>query len=323
MGDVDVVIGAVVVVLLLAGGALVFWRRGESETHSVDGYRHTLDTLQEIGTRTSSRSVRIIGRPGERDRAAEGDAAEDDGGEAGPTPVRGTAAGPRGYVFDDAGPSGGLPTRPAPRVQTRALTAMNHRPRRLAGPIAVAVVVLAVLGLVVALGARARPPRAAAPPRGGTATSQTVALPAGQGGAGGGAKTAPSTTPPTTGMSPHRSSGGHTGTTPTTAAAVPTKFKALDATPTSATYAPPAASYTITITTTNGECWITVSSSSGATLMSQTLAVGVSRAVPATGVTTVILGAPSAVTITVDHEPVILPTGYQTPFHITFQPASP
>ena len=55
-------------------------------------------------------------------------------------------------------------------------------------------------------------------------------------------------------------------------------------------------------------------SSAGSTLLSGTLAAGETKSVTASGKTSIILGAPSAVHVTIDHQPVVLPAGYQTPF---------
>jgi hypothetical protein len=65
-----------------------------------------------------------------------------------------------------------------------------------------------------------------------------------------------------------------------------------------------------------------MSTSSGTSVFSGTLLSGQTKALSVTGAATVIIGAPSAVAITLDHEPVVLPTGYGTPFTMTLQPAA-
>ena len=230
-------------------------------------------------------------------------------------------------VFEDTSIRGSIGAPPAPpRVQARALSSMNHRPRRLGGPIAVAAVVLVLLVVVVLIGAHSDHPGHSTTT---TAPTTTPATPTTASPAGGHATTttpagghAATTTPAGGHAAATTPAGGkHGKPTPTTAPALPTKFTPVTSTATTATYALPAASYTITFTTAGGECWINVATpGGGTTVYSETLAAGASHAVTATGQTTVTLGAPSVVSITVDHEPVVLPAGYQTPFTLTFQP---
>jgi hypothetical protein len=55
-----------------------------------------------------------------------------------------------------------------------------------------------------------------------------------------------------------------------------------------------------------------------------TLYAGQSHTITASGPLTVLAGAPSAFTATVNGTPVSLPAGYQAPFTLTFQtPAAP
>ncbi len=275
-----VVVVIVVVLALVVGVAWLVRRRGGDETHSVEGYRSTLDTLGGMRARTST--VRVLGQSEE---------ASD--------PPRPAA---RNLVFEDP-----TPTPPAlgRRGQDRAMSAMNHRPRRLGAPILVAAVVIALLVVVVVIGARAQHHHPNA-----TATTTT-----------GHAKTTS-----TTGHTGTTTTAGHGRTTTTTApktttTTVPTSFVATTSTPTSGTYQPPTSAYTLTLTATTGACWVTVKSSTGSTVFSQTLASGQTQSVPLTGASTIELGAPSALTVTLDRKPVVLPNGYQTPFLMTFQPA--
>jgi hypothetical protein len=286
-----VVVVIVVVLALVVGVAWLVRRRGGDETHSVEGYRSTLDTLGGMRARTST--VRVLGQSEEASDPARP-----------PT---------RDLVFEDPVPT---PTPPSlgRRGQDRAMSAMNHRPRRLGAPILVAAVVIVLLVVVVVIGARAQPPHAGA-----TATTTT---------AGHGKTTS------TTGHAGTTTTAGHGTTTPTTGhgrtttttapkattTTVPTSFVATTSTPTSATYVAPAPSYTLTLTATTGACWVTVKSSTGSTVFSQTLASGQTQSVPLTGASTIDLGAPSALTVTLDRKPVVLPNGYQTPFLMTFQP---
>src|ERR1700722_7772269 len=230
-----VVVVIVVVLALVAGVAWLVRRRGGDETHSVEGYRSTLDTLGGMRARTST--VRVLGQS-----------------EDASDPPRPPA---RSLVFEDPTPT---PTPPSlgRRGQDRAMSAMNHRPRRLGAPILVAAVVIALLVVVVVIGARAQHHHP-------NATGTT-----------------------TTAVHGKTTTTGHSGTTTTTApkattTTVPTSFVATTSTPTSATYVPPAPSYTLTLTATTGACWVTVKSSTGSTVFSQTLASGQTQSVPLAG----------------------------------------
>ncbi len=293
-----VVVVIVVVLALVVGVAWLVRRRGGDETHSVEGYRSTLDTLGGMRARTST--VRVLGQ-------------SEDASDPPRPPTR-------SLVFEDPVPT---PTPPSlgRRGQDRAMSAMNHRPRRLGAPILVAVVVVVLLVVVVVIGARAQHHHSGA-----TATTTTASH----------AKTTSTTshtgTTTTAGHGTTTTAGhgttttaGHGRTTTTTApkattTTVPTSFVATTSTPTSATYVPPAPSYTLTLTATTGACWVTVKSSTGSTVFSQTLASGQTQSVPLAGASTIDLGAPSALTVTLDRKPVVLPNGYQTPFLMTFQP---
>ncbi|MGH9093049.1 MAG: RodZ domain-containing protein [Acidimicrobiales bacterium] len=326
-----IVVAAVAVLVVVA---LVSWavrRRTVDEVHSVDGYRHTLDTLQDIRTRSGGSTVRVLGGGATPGTAAPGPETAGTGsggtgragttgdlerqgrpgGPPGGTPhVAGEAGGGRrsgrgGLVFDDQPPAphGGASQRGDHRGEDRAISAMNHRPRRLGAPILVGLVVLALLAVVVYIGARS--PHHGTPPAGhGTGKGTTTTTAAGAGGGGHGHGTTTTSAPRTT-----------TTTAPQT-------YTAVTSSATAASYTPPSGSYTVTLAATTGNCWVTVSSSSGSSLLSQTLTAGQSVPVTASGQTTIVVGAPSVVRVSIDHRPVVLPTGYQTPFTITLTPAS-
>jgi cytoskeletal protein RodZ len=176
------------------------------------------------------------------------------------------------------------------------------------------VVVLAVLAAVVIVGSRT-PKHTTTPTTRPTTRPSTTR------------RTSPTTRPTTTRPSTTtrvttttRPAGHRTGTTSTTTT-VPARFVAVTSSATTATYTPPADTYTLTLHTTVGDCWVTVSGSSGATLFSTTLAPDQSKQLSVTGAVTVIIGAPSTLVVTLDHEPVVLPSGFQTPFTMTLQPA--
>ena len=183
--QIDVLVGMIVffVLLLLAGfGAWAYMRMGDSETRSMRGYHHTIETLEDIGHRTPAGAVRVVrdpnatdGEPDQADRWVGGTGERSVG-----PPISGTGATAAGvgdsHIFEDTSVRGRLNAPAAPKVQARALTAMNRRPRRLGGPIAVAVIVLAVLAGVIAIGASGS--HHSGQP--GATTTSTTAAPAGR-----------------------------------------------------------------------------------------------------------------------------------------------
>jgi len=293
-------IGAGLVALVLVAVVVGLARR-RGEAHSVEDYRHTLETLQGIQHHPS---VRVLKAPG---------AHEDSPGELAARPGE-LAARPGELRFEDLGPAEDIvvssrSAQRSRRSQSRALSSMNHRSRRLGGTIVSAMVVVGVLAAVVAVGASRHP---SSPSKG----SSRAASAAG--------RTTTTVARRRTTTVPRRRT--TTTTVPrrrtTTTTTVPPKFTPVAATATTATYVPPAASFSVTLVTTTGACWVDVTSSTGATLFTQTLPIGTTKTITASGSTTVILGAPSAIDVSIDHEPVVLPTGFQTPFTMTLQPAA-
>lgn len=327
------VVGGVIVVAVVV--ALVAWalrRRGSDEVHSVDGYRHTLDTLQDIRTRSGSGTVRVLGG-GAGSEAADRGAPSGGGLVAGGRPAEPGATGPgatgrelgsaptrrseparrseptRGLVFDDhaAGDAPMAPPGTGRHGRDRAISAMNHRPRRLGVPILVGAVVLALLGLVVWIGAQSQ--HHGTPPAGGRSGSTSTSTSSGAGGgtAGTGHGTTTTTAPKST---------------TTTSTTLPKTYTPVTSTATTASYTPPSGTYTLTMAATTGNCWITATTAGGTSLLSQTLPAGQSKSVTTSGQVTIVVGAPSVVQVSVDHRPVVLPTGYQTPFTITLSPVT-
>jgi hypothetical protein len=295
MVAVVIVVTVVLLVLVAIVVALVLRRRGGDEVHSVEGYRHTLDTLQGIRTRTGSTSVRIIG--------GSGATGADDEMPAGPPGVIGgehvgRALGEGPLVFEDHALSG---SARHDRSNDRAIASMNHRPRRL-GALVLAALVAVVVVVVLFLAGHHHPPAKAT-------TATTVGHPSGTSATTG----ASATTVPRTRH--HR-----VATTTTTA---PTSFSAQSTTSTSATYVPPTPSYELTFTAAHGACWVLVTSAStGSTLYTAVMPQGTTQSVPASDQTKVQLGAPGAIAITLDGEPVILPTSLSSPYALYFQPAT-
>jgi uncharacterized protein DUF4115 len=78
----------------------------------------------------------------------------------------------------------------------------------------------------------------------------------------------------------------------------------------------------VTVTATTGGCWVEVRTlANGATVLARVVPAGQQASMPLTGAATVQLGAPGEVSVALDHLAVVLPSGYQAPFELTFQPS--
>ncbi len=336
------VIALLVVVVGIGAAAWALRRRSVDDTHSVEGYRHTLDTLESLRTQSSSVKVRQSSRQGTASttggRTDQGvDEHPDDrlpppgaSGSAGPTTEDpGPPRAERGaLVFGEgirSAPDAAEVSRSRAR-RDRAVSSMNRRPRRLGGPIAAGAAVVLVVAVLAYIGARSphgsphASPHPSAPATSAHAHSTTVRTTTPH---------PPSTTSshkvstPPTASHRGRVSGVHAAKPPaSTPTTLPRQYTPVTSTPTTATYTPVAASYSLSVGSSSGRCWVLVTSSSGATLFTGTLAPGQLQTVPATGTTSVQIGAPTVVTLAVDGKPVYLPAGYQTPFVVTFQPAA-
>jgi hypothetical protein len=303
---VAVGVGAVAVAVLVILGLARWWRGGDT-SHSVDDYRHTLETLQSIGGRGGT-SVKVLGTP----RSSDPSSTPSEGTSV-VVPAPGPEGSPRAMVFDDGPPAGGGPavTQRSLRTQRRALSAMNRGPRRVIGPVVVAVVVVVALGAVAWVGARSRDHHH-------PGSSSTVAPPRS---AGKRVTAVTGTTGTRRGVHGRKTTTAGTATT-TTTTTVPPRYTPIATTATTATYSLDAVAYSVTFATTTANCWIQVSGSSGATLFSQTLAAGQTKSLNVTGPVSVILGAPTSVAVAIGHVPVVLPPSYQVPFTLKFQPAA-
>src|SRR5271166_6472245 len=156
--ELAVVVAAVVVLAVVAIWGLR--RRGGDDVHSVEGYRHTLDTLQGIRSKTPT-SVRVVaGREESEGRHA-----------APPEPPAPAGDGVRGHS------SAANPGRDLVRGERRAISRMNHRPRRVAAPVASALIVAAVVAGLIVVGARQRhhPPTTPTTAAHGSHTASTAA----------------------------------------------------------------------------------------------------------------------------------------------------
>ncbi|HXQ43964.1 MAG TPA: RodZ domain-containing protein [Acidimicrobiales bacterium] len=309
------VVGAVV--------ARVTWRRPVDERHSIQSHQQTLDTLRAMADRRPpglrdapdrSRSSAGTGAPARPTRPRPGPAhagphpGSSRQGQARPGSVRAPAPTPSSnghdeLVFvDDAAP----PPRPDQSARSSALalsrglsrglsrTGRGHRRNRsalgLAGnrilPVVVAVVVLGVVvGAALALSPSHHPP---------TATH-------------------------------HRSGATHPSSVhkshPQTTLAAPPQVRPTTSTSATASYGTPSTTYSVGLQAT-GPCWVEATeASTGRVVWTGTLASGQTQAIPATGNLLVRLGAANDVSITLNGEQVILPTGFHSPFDMTFVPA--
>ncbi len=180
------------------------------------------------------------------------------------------------------------------------MSAMNHRPRHWGAPVAAVVVVLVLVGALLVIGSHHHAPRHA----GAASTS-----------------TSPSHTNVSSGT--HQGGTNHTSTTvtspPTT---VPAQFTpAPGATANDATYVAPAANVALVVSVASGACWVDAHDvATGQTLLATTIESGGQQTISTTGATTILLGAPTEVTITLNGKPVVLPAGAQSPLTLTFQP---
>jgi len=287
--ELAVVVAAVVVLAVVAIWGLR--RRGGDDVHSVEGYRHTLDTLQGIRSKTPT-SVRVVaGREESEGRHA-----------APPEPPAPAGDGP--VVFDDAvrgHSSAANPGRDLVRGERRAISRMNHRPRRVAAPVASALIVAAVVAGLIVVGARQRhhPPTTPTTAAHGSHTASTAA---------------------TTGTHATGTTAGHHRAPPPTTTTLPVRFTPQSSTATTALYVAPSADYTVNVNATTGSCWVEVTSvATGTVLYTATLTPGEQQSVKASGTTTVLMGAPGAVAVSIDQTPVAFPLGYATPFTMTIQ----
>lgn len=278
------------VFLVLVVSAVTARRRRGDEAHSVAGYRRTLDTLAGLGGRRPSGTRRLLGGRPEGPAPTRDVSAEERAGylgRPGPGPDPG-----RRWAFDDVG-SGPTGTR-IPGSGPRGY----HIGRGLRGPargsrsriaLAAAATLVVVLVVVVVALAHGHHPKA----NGAGATGSTSA-------------------------GSHRT---HHGTT-TTTTTLPAREQPVSSTPTTAIYVAPTSTYVLTLAATTGNCWIQVTDASGKTVFAQTLTAGTRHAVTVSGSVTVLLGAPTVAAVAVDHVPTVLPTGYQSPFTMTFTPSS-
>jgi hypothetical protein len=314
---VAAVLVAVVVVALLSR------RVSHDDVHSVEGYHRSLHTLETINTHPGVAATAVDSAHGAKPAYPESAVRL-----AGTSTVRVTdapsAAVPpvplpplllppgadpeRPVPFDDATPVAAPPALPAlPEIghRDKAMSSINHRPRRLAAP-AMALAAVAVLIVVLLVtGSHSVTPR-----------HHHHAATTGHTPSTSGRHRKKAVTPPTATPTP-------TSTPDSTPVTVPPTVSPPQAsTASAATYQVAHADFTLSLSATSGACWIDVTNStSGAPLFVGTLGPGQQHAFTATSPVTVVIGAPTSLATTVDGAPVQLPPGFSTPFTMSFAAA--
>jgi hypothetical protein len=343
-----------VIALIVAILAWVTWRRGADERQSVQHHQHTLETLRHVADRRQQSGRLASGRrgpssktpspsrpsvmPGPRSPYVEGESLRSGNGAASTRPTatasrRGGSALPSprnsGLVEAGPGPAGAaLPSR-APRPSAKGLAHRRETTaiaddmpggapaaiapsaaRRMGGQLpgaaeqarrdgrarvrrtrlAVAVGVLAIGGVVGGVLASGRAPN---PTRAKSARSH---------------------------LSHPMTSPGHSPAP--TAAASPSALAPTAPTAFSATYAAPSSAYTVVISA-SAQCWVMATDpSTGHVVWTGTIAGGQSHALSVSSDLTVQLGAPSDASVTMNGQDVQFPTGFRSPFSLSFQAGS-
>ena len=281
MEEVEVAVALAAGVGVVAIVLALARRRRATDAHSVDGYRQTLDVLSHLGG--SDRGVEsrsLTDLARGAPRAAPGLPPRAAPG----APASGGGDGGVAGSFDDldAGARHPIPTTIGNDAprRDRSLLVMERPARRLAGPVAAVVLIVAVGAAAAYVVSRSH--HAARPPKQAT------------------------------------SSHSHTRTPPTTS--LPTRYTAVSSTSASATYEPPKATYSITIGATTSDCWMSVTTETGTTVLAQTFAPGASASLSLTGHSTIDIGAPSSAKVSIGGVPVVLPSGIAGPFTVTLVP---
>jgi len=294
-----VLIVEIVGVVLLMGvvATVMLRRRTRDEVHSVEDYHRQLHTLEEMrahpaasrengnGEAFPASAIRVTGSSTVRLTESGQPVVPP----AAPPPVPNPA---EPLTFDDAGPEP-VPANFMSGSEDRVMHSINHRPRRVGGPVAAIVAVMALIAVLIVTGLHSNTPTHH-PHASGTATTVR-----------------PGTHP----------SSRHPASTTTTSLLAPPAVSAPTAsTAHAATYRVAVASYSLSLAATTSQCWVEVTdTATGSVLFTATLFSGQSHTIAAGGPVTVIAGAPGAFSATVNGSAVTLPPGYQAPFTLTFE----
>jgi hypothetical protein len=295
------IVAAVAVVVLL--GTVLTRRVSHDDVHSVEGYHRSLHTLETINAHPAETVRSATGSENDQAKAAYPESAvrlagsayvrvtDNRPGAVPPVPPPPVADADEPVKFDDDEKPPVHPPTPVAAHRDKAMVSINHRPRRLAAP-ATALAVVAVLIIVLLLTGS----HTTAPPRHTGATKAGVTAPTSK----------PHVTAPTT-----------SSTVP--AVQPPAVSLPQGATSTSATYDVASTDFTLAFSATTGVCWVdATNSTTGSTYFEGTLEAGEQRSFDVTGPVSIEIGAPSVFAATVDGDAVGLPSGYQTPFTMSF-----
>jgi hypothetical protein len=309
-----VLIGGLVVVVVVLGvmAAVLLLRRSHDDVHSVEHYHRQLHTLEEIRAHPAGDSPNGPNGRDSDQADAGGPAAfpasafrvsgsstvrltEADRPVVPPVPPPPVANPSKPVTFDDAG-ADPVPVTFMTGNEDRVIHSINHRPRRLGGPIAAVAAVLVLVVVLILTGLHSNATKHHGKPA---------------------AAASPTTHPANT--QKH-----HESTTTTSTTAPPPVSAPTAPTAHTASYTVSASTYSLKLAATTGQCWVDVTNpATGAVLFTTTLQSGQSQAITATGPVTVIAGAPAVFAASVDGAPVTLPPGNQAPFTLTFLTASP
>lgn len=310
------ILAAVVVVGVIA--AAVFRNRSRDDVHSVEHYHRQLHTLEEMRTHSPSGSEGIADNGGDeapypasafRVSGSSTVRLTDPGHTivppAPPPPVKSPGE-PVLFVDSHVTPDPNEPTKSTfmTGVDDKAMNSINHRPKRLGVLVAMAAVVILVVVLIVAgMHSNTPPPKH---PTSGTATTVTST--------------------PAHSQHPRSSIGGTTGhgtqkkSAVTTTTAAPVVSAPAPTSPNAATYQVAVASYSLVVSATSSDCWVSATDTSTRdVLFAGVLMAGQSHTVSATGPLTVVAGAPGNFAATVNGVAIALPFGFQSPFTLQLE----
>ncbi len=295
---IGAIVAAVVVVMLAA--LLLTRRLGRNDVHSVEGYHRSIHTLESInahpavpgiaaesgfGTKSTfpDSAIRVAGSASVRVTEAT---------PVPPVPPPPVTSSDTPVTFDDAGPQPPIVHEPVGN-RDKAMGSINHRPRRLAAPATAVAVVIVLVVVLLLTGSHTVAPQ---PRHHGGSSSRNVTLP--------------------------RVDPGPRATN-TTSTSSPQVVVPQSTTGRSATYDVAGTNYTLAFSATSGLCWVDVTNStSGTTLFEKTLAPGEQHSLAVSGPVTVVIGAPTVMALLVNGSAVALPSGFHTPFTVSFVTAS-
>jgi len=297
MGVMRTVLGLVMIgIIVIIVGYLLLRRRGRDEIHSIDNYRHALDTLQEMRGPTGS-SIRILSddEVAELRKPTPMPVIRSDATTTVPPRIPPPAESTEGMVFDEVG----APVEPHPESEEHhrglhhhedphwAINRMDNRRPVQNREIKAAIAALVVLVILVVAGIAIGRSGSGAGPQATTTTLHHVTT---------------TTKAPTS-----------------TSVPAPASFSPEPgASATAATYLVPGSAYTVTVTPTAGACWTIATAASGSQIFAGTVSAGSPQEIKGASGLSISLGAPAGVSVKINGVPVNFPTGYSVPLVLSF-----